>query len=229
MHEIDKQYTLTPFYGKRRMAVVMQQKGFHVGPKKVRSLMEIMGLEAIYPKPHLSANNQAHKKYPYLLRGVTIVRPNQVWSSDITYIPLRGGFAYLVAIIDWYSRYVVDWELSNLLDTSFCLEALRRSMSKGWLPQIFNTDQGAQFTSEAFTGILLMAGIQISMDGRGRALDNIFIERLWRSLKYENVYPRNYETMKDAREGIEAYFNFYNNERVHQALGYQCPKAIYYA
>ena len=226
MKVIDKQYTKTPFYRSRRMSAQLQQSGFCVGRKKVRTLMAKMGLQAIYPKPKLSISNAEHKKYPYLLRGKSIDNVDQVWSADVTYIPLHHGFGYLVAIIDWYSRYVLDWELSNLLDTTFCLEALERSLIRK-SPEIFNTDQGCQFTSNAFVGKLEQHAIQISMDGRGRALDNIFVERLWRSVKYEDVYIKNYSSLKEAREGLRKYFEFYNYERLHQSLNYQTPSAIY--
>ncbi len=226
MHLIDKQYTKTPFYGARRMAVELNKLGYCIGRKKTRTLMKAMGLEAIYPKPNLSRPNKGHKKYPYLLRGVIIDRVNQVWSADITYIPLANGFGYLVAIIDWFSRYVIAWEFSNLLDTDFCTRALERALKKG-TPTIFNTDQGCQFTSKEFTGVLEDKGIQISMDGRGRALDNIFVERLWRSVKYENVYLKDYEGMMDARKGLGEYFDFYNYRRCHQSLAYQTPFEIH--
>jgi putative transposase len=226
MKLIDRQYTKTPFYGTRRMAVELEKLSHPIGRKKIRTLMKKMGIEAIYPKPKLSIPNQADKKYPYLLRGMTIERINQVWSADITYIPLANGFGYLVAIIDWFSRIVIEWEFSNLLDADFCIKALERALKQG-VPEIFNTDQGCQFTSREFTGRLASEGIQISMDGRGRALDNIFIERLWRSVKYEDVYPKDYQSMNDARKGLDAYFEFYNERRPHQSLKYQTPNAIY--
>lgn len=226
MRFIDKQYTAAPFYGARRMAVELKKIGYTIGRKKTRTLMKQMGIEAIYPKPKLSSPNRADKKYPYLLRGKVIDRVNQVWSADITYIPLANGFGYLVAVIDWFSRKVIAWEFSNLLDTDFCIKALNKALNQE-VPEIFNTDQGCQFTSKEFTGILESAGVQISMDGRGRALDNIFIERLWRSLKYENVYPKDYQGMTDARRGLNAYFEFYNEKRPHQSLKYQTPNAIY--
>lgn len=200
--------------------------GYKINRKRIQGLMRGLGLAAIYPKPNLSKGNKLHKKYPYLLRDAVITRPNHVWSTDITYIRLGQGFCYCVAIIDWYSRYVVAWRLSNTLDTTFCLEALNVALSQG-KPEIFNSDQGSQFTSIEFTGVLEKAGIKISMDGRGRAIDNIFIERLWRTLKYENVYLRNYESQKEAREGIKQYFEFYNKERKHQALGYKSPYEVY--
>jgi putative transposase len=226
MHAIDKQYTRTPFYGKRKMAIEMQALGFSIGPKGIRTLMLLMGLEAIYPKPNLSTADKGHKKYPYLMRGMDIIRPDQAWAADITYIPLQHGFAYLIAIIDWYSRYVIEWKLSNLLDAAFCIETLERAL-EGGIPEFFNTDQGVQFTCEGFTQCLEKQGIKISMDGKGRALDNIFIERLWRSVKYEDVYPKGYEGLQEAREGLMRYFVFYNDERPHQGLGYKKPVEVY--
>jgi putative transposase len=226
MRIIDRQYTEKPFYGARRMAVELKKLGYLVGRKKVRTLMEKMGLQAIYPKPNLSLSNPEDKKYPYLLRGIVIDRIDQVWSIDITYIPLAEGFGYLVAIIDWFSRKVLAWEFSNLLDIEFCMKALNKAL-KNKKPEIFNTDQGSQFTSREFTGRLEAGDIRISMDGRGRALDNVFIERLWRSVKYENVYPKDYQNMVDARSGLGEYFEFYNERRWHQSLNYQTPSAIY--
>ena len=228
MNLIDKQYTETPFYGRRRMtAWLRNQVNFAVNPKRVSGLMTDLGLQAIYPKPNTSKANKSHKKYPYLLRDYPIVRPGQVYSTDITYVRLEGGFAYLCAVIDWHSRYVLSWRLSNTLDTDFCLETLEEALRKG-VPEIFNTDQGCQFTSAEFTGVLERAGVLISMDGRGRALDNIFVERLWRSVKYENIYPRNYRTMQEAREGLGKYFKFYNEERLHQSLGYRTPESVHF-
>ena len=188
--------------------------------------MRVMGLEAIYPKPRLSAAGEGHKIYPYLLRGVTIERPDQVWSTDITYVPMPSGFMYLAAVIDWYSRYVIAWRLSNTLDGSFCLEMLEEALRSG-KPEVFNTDQGVQFTAEAFTGRLESAGVAVSMDGRGRALDNVFVERLWRSVKYEDIYIRGYETVPELQRGLGRYFAFYNDERLHQSLGYRTPAAVY--
>lgn len=208
------------------MTVAMRDQGFDVGPKKVRSTMKIMGLEAIYPKPNLSMSNKEHKKYPYLLRDVDVDHPDQAWAADITYIPLVLGFGYLFAIIDWFSRYVIEWELSNLLDTSFCLDALGRGLV-GNKPEIFNTDQGVQFTSRGFVGRLEENGIKVSMDGKGRALDNVFVERLWRSVKWENIYPRGYETLKEVRQGLRDYFKYYNEKRPHQGLGYRTPAEVY--
>ena len=227
MGAIDKQYLKTPFYGRRRMTIAMKRQGFFVGQKRVRTAMQLMGLEAIYPKPNLSAGNKEHKKYPYLMRNLVVDHPDQAWAGDITYIPLHGGFGYLFAIIDWFSRYIVEWELSNLLDAEFCIEALDRSLAKK-RPKIFNTDQGVQFTSNYFTGRLEKDGIQISMDGKGRALDNIFVERLWRSVKYEDIYPKGYDNLKDVRKGLKNYFEFYNQERPHQSLEYRTPAEVYF-
>jgi putative transposase len=204
----------------------LRKQGHRVNPKRVRRLMRLMGLEAIRPKPRLSKPASGHRIYPYLLRDLAIIRPNQVWATDITYIRLRQGFVYLVAIMDWYSRYVVAWELSNSLDTGFCLSALDWAL-KAARPEIFNSDQGSQFTSDAFTRRLKDHGIQISMDGRGRALDNVFVERLWRTVKYEEVYLKDYLTVSEAVSNLKAYFRFYNRERSHQALGYQTPEAVY--
>ena len=222
MRLIDEQYTRTPFYGSRRLAWWLGTQGHDVNRKRVQRLMRLMGLEAIYPKPNLSRRNAAHEVYPYLLRDLLVDHPNQVWCADITYIPMSHGFLYLVAIMDWYSRYVLAWVLSNTLDTSFCLEALEDAVALG-TPEIFNTDQGCQFTSKDFTKALKKLVIRISMDGRGRALDNVFIERLWRSLKYEEVYLHDYATVAEARGGIGRYLTFYNTERPHQALEYQTP------
>jgi putative transposase len=228
MKLIDAQFTETPFYGRRRMAVWLSKKvGYAVNVKHVRRLMVEMGLQAIYPKPNASKAHPAHKKYPYLLRDFNITGKEQVWSTDITYVRLEKGFAYLVAIIDWHSRYVLSWRLSNTLDTDFCLMALDEALTLG-TPSIFNTDQGCQFTSALWTDRLIEAGITISMDGRGRALDNIFVERLWRSVKYENIYPSAYKTLGEALEGLKKYFEFYNNERPHQALDYETPWAVHH-
>lgn len=227
MNLIDEVYTAYPFYGRRRIAMALREKGHCVNPKRIRRLMAVMGLEAIYPKPNLSLRHPGHKIYPYLLRDVEIVRPGQVWSTDITYIRMVGGFAYLVAVIDWFSRYVLSWRLSNTLDSYFCLSALDEALMQGD-PDIFNTDQGAQFTSVDFTGRLLDAGIAVSMDGKGRALDNVFVERLWRSVKYEEIYLRDYQTMEALSQGLSRYFTFYNHERLHQSLGYQTPHAIHF-
>lgn len=227
MRAIDEQYLETPFYGRRRMTIAMRDRGFFVGQKRVRSAMQWMGLEAIYPKPNLSAANRGHKKYPYLLRDLIVQHPNQAWAGDITYIPLMAGFGYLFAIIDWFSRYVIEWELSNLLDATFCLEALERGLLMK-RPEIFNTDQGVQFTSHQFTGRLENNGIKVSMDGKGRALDNVFVERLWRSVKYEEIYPKGYENLREVRRGLERYFKFYNEKRPHQGLDYRTPAEVYF-
>jgi putative transposase len=226
MRLLDEQYTRTPFYGKRKMVKFLQDEGYAVDRKRVRRLMQQMGLETIYPKPHLSQVGSPTVRYPYLLRGGSIDRTNQVWSSDITYVRLARGFVYLVAIIDWFSRYVLAWELSTTLDTSFCLEALDRAL-QATQPEIFNTDQGVQFTSQEFTERLRSAQIRISWDGRGRALDNIFVERLWRSVKYEEIYLKDYQTVSEARSQLKHYFQFYNHERYHQSLDYQTPVAVY--
>jgi putative transposase len=223
---LDEQYTRTPFYGVRRMTAVLRQRGYGVNPKRVRRLLRTLGLSALAPQPGTSRAAPAHPVYPYLLRGVAVERVDQVWSSDITYIRLRGGFAYLAAVLDWHSRYVLSWALSNSLEVGFCLDVLEAALARG-RPEIFNTDQGAQFTSPAFTGRLLTAGVQISMDGRGRALDNVFVERLWRSVKYEDVYLQDYGGMGEAQRGLGRYFGFYNGERPHQALGYRTPLAVY--
>ena len=227
MRRIDEQYTQTPFYGSRRMTFELNKQGPNVNRKRVQRLMRLMGLEAIYPKPRLSTPTPGHRIYPYLLRGVKIERPNQVWSTDITYIRLRGGFVYLVAVIDWYSRYVLSWEVSVTLDTSFCVSALDWALNDA-APEIFNSDQGAQFTSDEFTSRLKDRGIQISMDGRGRALDNVFVERLWRSVKWEEVYLKDYSDVPDAIRNLSRYFRFYNHERPHQALNNQTPAAVYF-
>jgi putative transposase len=226
MRLLDEQYTHRPFYGARRMTYWLGQQGYGVNVKRVRRLLRQMGLEAIYPKPRLSQPGPGHRIYPYRLRGLRIDRPNQVWGSDITYIRLRQGFIYLVAILDWFSRYVLAWEVSVTLDSAFCLAALEWALQKG-SPEIFNTDQGAQFTSLDFTKRLEESGITISMDGRGRAMDNIFVERLWRSVKYEEVYLKDYEEAAEAAKNLGCYFVFYNLERPHQSLGYQTPAAIY--
>jgi len=226
MKLIDRQYLATPFYGARKIAAWLKSQGHRVNRKRVRRLMRIMGLNAIYRRPRTSKPAPGHKIYPYLLSDMKITRPNQVWAADITYIPMARGFLYLVAIIDWYSRYVLSWRLSNTLDASFCIEALQEALKKG-KPEIFNTDQGAQFTSEAFTGLLQQHGVRISMDGKGSYNDNLFIERLWRSVKYEEVYLKAYEDGKEAKVGISNYFRFYNTERPHQALGYRIPAEVF--
>lgn len=227
LHQIDEIFTDYPFYGSPRITNELKIRGYPVNIKRVKRLMSILGIEAIYPKPNLSKRNQAHKIYPYLLRNVQIIRPDQVWSTDITYIRMKRGFMYLVAVIDWYSRFVLAWELSNTLDNAFCINALKRSFAYG-IPDIFNTDQGVQFTSSNFTEMLLQNGIQISMDAKGRALDNIFIERLWRSVKYENIYLNDYETVSDLQLGLSHYFDFYNHRRGHQSLGWDTPSERYF-
>jgi len=225
---LDEQYTRTPFYGSRKMTAWLRTQGHEVNRKRISRLMQVMGVEAVYPKPKLSQPGEGHKIYPYLLRGVTVERVNQVWSTDITYIRMARGFLYLVAVMDWHSRYVLSWSLSLTMEVEFCLEALKRALRRG-RPEIFNSDQGSQFTSEKFTGELAQRQIAISMDGRGRCMDNIFIERLWRTLKCEEVYLKDYESVAEARAGIARYFQFYNHERLHQSLGYRTPAAIYQA
>lgn len=227
MRRMDELHLKHPFFGSRMMTQTLKGEGLTVNRKRVQRLMRLMGLESIAPKPNTSKPAPEHAVYPYLLRNLTICRIDQVWATDITYIPMARGFAYLVAVIDWYSRRVLAWRLSNTLDTTFCVEALQEALSRFGCPKIFNTDQGSQFTSEAFTDVLRNKGIKISMDGKGRCLDNVFVERLWRSLKYEEVYLNAYDTMTEARAGIARYFNFYNDERPHQALGYQTPASFY--
>ena len=228
MRIMDEVFTKRPFYGSRRLRDELNARGDTIGRGHVRHLMRIMGLEAIYPKPRLSLQNKADKVYPYLLRKLKIVRPDQVWCSDITYIPLRHGFAYLVAVMDWFSRYVLAWELSLSLESGFCVSALQSALAISQ-PDIFNTDQGSQFTGEAFTGELLGREILVSMDGRGRAFDNIMIERLWRTVKYEDVYLKDYAHFFGARESLDDYFGFYNEERRHSSLGKRTPSAVYWA
>jgi putative transposase len=222
---LDRQYLRTPFYGSRRMTAWLQTQGHAVNRKRVQRLMQRMGLAAIYQRPRTSRPAPANRIYPYLLRGLRIERVHQVWAADITYIPMARGFLYLVAVMDWVSRYVLAWRLSNLLDASFCIEALEEALCQG-RPEIFNTDQGSQFTDAGFTAVLRGHGVAISMDGRGRFADNIFVERLWRSLKYEEVYLRAYDNVAQARHGIAAYFEFYNHQRLHQALGYRTPHQL---
>lgn len=216
----------SPFFGYRRMAAVLNRLGHRVNEKRILRLMRLMGLQAVYPKPNLSMSKEVKKRYPYLLSGIKIEKRDQVWSSDITFIPLKKGFLYLVAVLDWYSRYCLSWELSNTLEEGFCLDALERAL-KYSRPTIFNTDQGSQFTGNSFTNVLEYAGIQISWDGKGRALDNVFIERVWRSLKYEDIYPKQYENALEASQGISKYFEFYNKHRPHQSLGYATPFEVY--
>jgi putative transposase len=223
MRQIDEVYLKWPFYGSRKIA---EELG--VNRKRVQRLMRQMGLQAIYPKRRTTWPGQGHKIYPYLLRDVEVTRPNQVWATDITYVPMRHGFLYLVAIMDWYSRYVLSWRLSNTLDGAFCLEALEEALGRT-RPQIFNSDQGCQFTTAAFTGRLEASGVAISMDGRGRAIDNVFVERLWRSVKHEEVYLKDYGSAWEAEDSLAAYFRFYCHRRIHQALGYRTPAEVYAA
>ena len=226
MRLIDGEYTAHPFYGSRRMTAWLSRRGEAVNRKRVQRLMRLMGLEAIYPKPRLSAAGRGHRVYPYLLRGVRIGRPDQVWGADITYVPLAAGFMYLAATIDWYSRFVVAWRLSNTLDGALCLDMLDEALSRG-RPEVFNTDQGVQFTAEAWTGRVQAAGVAVSMDGRGRCLDNVFVERLWRTVKYEDIYLQGYEAVPDLVAGLGRYFPYYNEARPHQALGYRTPAQVY--
>ncbi|QEL15114.1 IS3 family transposase [Limnoglobus roseus] len=227
MRLIDEQYTACPFYGSRRITRWLVRRGHPVNRKRVQRLLRVMGLEAIHPKPKLSAG-RGHKVYPYLLRGVPIDRVGQVWSADITYLPLPGGFVYLAATIDWFSRYVVAWRLSNTLDGAFCRDMLDEALAAG-TPEVFNTDQGVQFTAGAWVERVEAAGVRVSMDGRGRCLDNVFVERLWRTVKYEDVFLRGYETVPALEKGLAAYFTFYNEARLHQALGYKTPAEVYRA
>ena len=226
MRLLDERYTACPFYGSRRMTAWLASQGEGVNRKRVRRLLRAMGLEAIYPKPRLSSPGAGHRVYPYLLREAVIDRPGQVWSADITYVALPGGFMYLAATIDWYSRLVVAWRLSNTLDGAFCQEMLEAALAAG-TPEVFNTDQGVQFTARAFTERVERAGAQVSMDGRGRCLDNVFVERLWRSVKHEDVYLRGYETVPELERGLAAYFRFYNHERLHQSLDYRTPAEVH--
>lgn len=228
MHMMDEQYTRTPYYGVERMTAWLHRQGIRISHNRVRRLLRRMGLEAIYPKPRLSRpGGPEHRIWPYLLRDVIVERPNQVWAADITYIRLWRGFVYLVAVMDWYSRYVLSWALSTTLESWFCIEALRRALATG-RPEIFNTDQGSQFTNAAFADRLREASVAISMDGRGRVFDNIFVERLWRSVKYEDVYLKDYGVVDEARRGLQDYFTFYNTERLHQSLGYRPPAEVYF-
>ena len=226
MRLIDQEYTRHPFLGSRRLVVWLGERGQVVNRKRVARLMDLMGIEAVYPKPKLSQPGEGHRIYPYLLRGTKVERVNQVWSTDITYIRMAQGFLYLVAVMDWFSRFVLSWSLSLTMEMDFCLEALDRALRRG-RPEIFNSDQGSQFTSEKFIGKLEARKIAVSMDGRGRCFDNIFVERLWRSLKYEEVYLKDYASVAEARAGIAGYFQFYNHERLHQSLDYRTPAAIY--
>ena len=227
MRRIDELHLKYPFYGSRKISETLRQDGVSANRKRVQRLMRVMGLESMAPKPKTSEPRREHVTYPYLLRGLSICRANQVWATDITYIPMKDGFVYLVAVMDWYSRRVLSRRLSNTLDSSFCVDALEEALSRFGRPEIFNSDQGAQFTADAFTQPLRDRRIAISMDGQGRCLDNVFVERLWRSLKYEEVYLHAYGSVSEARAGIGRYFTFYNHERPHQALGYQTPDAFY--
>ena len=224
---IDAEYTRHPFFGSRRMVVFLIGLGHFINRKRIQRLMGVLGLAGMAPGPNTSRPHPEHKIYPYLLRGVPVVRPNQVWSTDITYVRLERGFVYLTAIIDWYSRKVLAWRLSNTLDSGFCVECLEQALQLYGTPEIFNTDQGCQFTSEAFTSVLTAQEISISMDGRGRALDNIFVERLWRSVKYEDIYLKSYASVTALTLGLTEYFEFYNTERMHQSLGNSTPINVY--
>jgi putative transposase len=228
MRLIDEQYMRTPFYGWPRMTAFLRRQGYQVNHKRVQRLMQKMGMQAIYPKPRTSKAEKSHKKYPYLLRGLEIVQPNYVWSADITYVPMRQGFMYLVAVLDWFSRYVLAWQLSNTLDGYFCLDALQRALRNG-RPSIFNTDQGVQFTAHEFIDCLEKTNVRISMDGRGRAMDNLIIERLWRTIKYEDIYLKDYATVSELGKGLDNYFRFYNDERLHQSLEYRTPAEVHFA
>ena len=226
MRLIDEQYLKTPFFGSRRMTAWLERSGEVVNRKRVRRLMALMGLEGLHPRPRTTAAAPDARSYPYLLRDRELTRADEVWSSDITYVPMRHGFMYLTAVIDWYSRYVLSWRLSNTLEGRFCVEALDEALALG-RPEIFNTDQGSQFTSREYTGRLEGAGVAVSRDGRGRALDNVFVERLWRSVKYEDIYIKDYERVPDLVSGLTSYFQFYDEERPHQSLGYRTPAEVY--
>jgi putative transposase len=227
MKLIDELYLLCPFYGSRQMMRALRRQGYRINRKRIQRLMRVMGLEAIYRKPNLSRANAAHRVYPYLLRGLQVLRSNQVWATDITYIPVQGGFAYLCAVIDWHSRCVLAWELANTLDAAFCVRVLKKAIQLHGVPEIFNTDQGCQFTSSEFTGVLLAHGIKISMDGKGRCLDNVFVERLWRSVKYEEVYLKAYSNVLEAERSLGAYFRFYNEHRPHSSHNGRTPSEVY--
>ena len=226
MRLIDEEYLRHPFYGSRKMVVWLRSQGERVNRKRVQRLMRKMGIEAIYQKPKTTQRGAGHRIYPYLLREMKVERPDQVWASDITFVPMERGFMYLVAVMDWFSRYVLSWRLSNTMESDFCVEALEEALSKG-RPEVFNTDQGSQFTSDQFTGVLKSADVLISMDGKGRCLDNVFVERLWRSVKYEELYLKSYENVWELRTGLETYFEFYCHERPHQTFGYQTPAMVY--
>lgn len=226
MRIIDELYIKMPFYGSRKMMRALRRKGHKVNRKKVQRLMRLMGIEAIYPKPNTSRPTKGHKVYPYLLKNLTIDHPNHVWCSDITYIPMKNGFAYLTVIMDWYSRKVISWRLSNSLESNFCVDALEDALRKG-KPEIFNTDQGSQYTSKIFTDVLKSSNIQISMDGKGRAIDNIVVERFWRSIKYEKIYTGEYRSMLEVKQAIREYIDLYNSERLHETLDYYTPNEVY--
>ena len=228
MAAIDRQFLETPYYGSRKMVAVLRRAGYVVNRKRVRRLMRRMGLHVIWQKPNTSKPNPEHKVYPYLLRDLVIDRPNQVWATDITYIPMSKGFLYLVAIMDWHSRAVLSWRLSNTMEADFCVAALEEALARYGKPEIFNSDQGSQFTSTAFTGVLTTAGIKISMDGRGAWRDNVFVERLWRSVKYEEIYLRAYDTVAESRNSLASYFSFYNSRRPHSSLDRQTPDQAYF-
>ena len=229
MKRLDELYTAHPFLGYRKMTTLLKEEGWDINHKKVRRLLRMMGLRALYPEPGNSSKpNPENKVYPYLLKGVDIIKPNQVWATDITYIPIKGSWAYLVAIIDWYSRYVLSWRLSSTMETDFCIDALRQALETHGKPHIFNSDQGSQFTSHAFTSVLTEAQVNISMDGRGSYHDNIFTERLWRSVKYEEVYIKEYKDFQHAHQSLEQYFQFYNYVRPHQSLDYQKPARVHF-
>jgi putative transposase len=228
MELIEEEYTRHPFYGTRKMRDILRRKGFKVNRKRVQRLMRIMGIQSVAPKPFTSIPRKGHKVYPYLLGGLDINRPDQVWCSDITYLRMPGGFVYLTAVMDWHSRYVLSWELSVTMDDDFCVSALNSAIRKHGTPEIFNTDQGSQYTGEAFTNVLKNNDIRISMDGKGRFMDNIFIERLWRSLKYEEIYLKEYSTVKELSQELKTYFEFYNFERPHQSLNKMTPAEVYW-
>lgn len=227
LREIDAEYTRHPFYGSRKMTVYLCGMGHLINRKRIQRLMGILGLAGMAPGPNTSRPHPQHKIYPYLLRGLDVIRPNQVWSTDITYIRLARGFVYLVAVMDWYSRKVLSWQLSNTLDGRFCVDCLEQALHKFGTPEIFNTDQGCQFTADAFTGVLKSHGISISMDGRGRALDNVFVERLWRDVKHEDIYLKGYATVPEVQSGLTEYMVFRNSERTHQSLNYSTPDVVY--
>lgn len=227
MRLVDEAYLAHPYFGSRQMARWFRRQGYDVNRKRVQRLMRLMKIEAIYQKPNLSRANPAHRIYPYLLRKLKVDRPNQCWATDITYVPIQGGHIYLCAVIDWYSRAVLAWELSNTIDASFCVRAVQRAIDQYGAPEIFNTDQGSQFTSDAFTRPLLALGVQLSMDGKGRCLDNVFVERLWRTVKYEEIYLKSYHSLVDAHTNLAAYFRFYNERRPHSAFGDATPAETY--